>query len=154
MGEAPGELTARRQWVVFRFEDGRKPPYQPRHPQTNASATNPRTWGSIDEAREVVDGGEADGIGYALTTDDRVVFIDLAGSFWIPPGAFGHRLLRRLTELYYEANVIKWETLLHPGGDPREGMKKPPRYRNGLHDLRMARKRLRDRKKSSVSSEQ
>jgi hypothetical protein len=27
--------------------------------------------------------------------DGRVVFIDLAGSFWIPPGRFGHRLLRR-----------------------------------------------------------
>lgn len=89
-----------------------------------------------------------------LRPDGRVVFIDLAGSFWIPPGAFGHRLLRRLSELYYEANVIKWETLLHPGGDPRKGMKKPPRYLNGLHDLRTARKRLRDRKKSSVDSDQ
>lgn len=89
-----------------------------------------------------------------LTPEGRVVFIDLAGSFWIPPGSFGHRLLQPIIDVYYEANIIKWETLLHPGGDPREGMKKPPRYRNGLHDLRMARKRLRDRKKSSVSSDQ
>ncbi len=71
-----------------------------------------------------------------LSPDGRVVFIDLAGSFWIPPGKFGHRLLRRISALYYEANIIKWETVLHPGGDPREGMKKPPRYLNGLHDLR------------------
>jgi hypothetical protein len=79
-----------------------------------------------------------------LRPDGRVVFIDLAGSFWIPPGSIGYRLLRRIAALYYEANIIKWETLLHPGGDPRKGMKKPPRYRNGLHDLRTAWKRLRD----------
>ena len=78
-----------------------------------------------------------------LTPEGRVVFIDLAGSFWIRPGKFGHRLLRRISALYYEANVIKWETLLHPGGDPREGMRKPPRYFNGLNDLRTAWKRLR-----------
>jgi len=79
-----------------------------------------------------------------LSPDGRVVFIDLAGSLWIPPGKIGHRLLRRVSALYYEANIIKWETVLHPGGDPREGMKKPPRYLNGLHDLRRAWKRLRD----------
>jgi hypothetical protein len=80
-----------------------------------------------------------------LRPDGRVVFIDLAGSFWIAPGRFGHRLLRRISTLYYEANVIKWETLLHPGGDPRSGMKKPPRYLNGFRDLRTAWKRLRER---------
>jgi len=89
-----------------------------------------------------------------LTPEGRVVFIDLAGSFWIRPGKLGHGLLRRISALYYEANVIKWETLLHPGGDPREGMKKPPRYFNGLNDLQTAWKRLRDRKKSSVTSHQ
>jgi len=78
-----------------------------------------------------------------LTPEGRVVFIDLAGSFWIPPGRFGHRLLRRLCALYYEANVIKWETLLHAEGDPRQGKKKSPRYLDGLYDLRTARKRLR-----------
>jgi len=80
-----------------------------------------------------------------LRPDGRVIFIDLAGSLWIPPGKLGHRLLRNLSTLYYEANVIKWETLLHPGGDPRKGMKKPPRYLNGLNDLRTAWKRLRGR---------
>ncbi len=85
-----------------------------------------------------------------LSLDGRVIFIDLAGSFWIPPGKIGHGLLRRISTLYYEANVIKWETVLHPGGDPRKGMKKPPRYLNGLYDLRAARKRLREREKSSV----
>jgi len=78
-----------------------------------------------------------------LRPDGRVMFIDLAGSFWIPPGKFGHRLLRRVSALYYEANVIKWETLLHPDGDPREGTRKPPRYLNGLSDLLTAWKRLR-----------
>jgi len=75
--------------------------------------------------------------------DSRVVFIDLAGSFWIPPGRFGHRTLRRFIALYYEANIIKWETMLAPGGDPRKGQAKPPRYVHGLKDLWRAWKRLR-----------
>ncbi|MBD3871081.1 MAG: hypothetical protein IFJ97_06975 [Acidobacteria bacterium] len=77
--------------------------------------------------------------------DGRVVFIDLAGSFWIPPGRLGHRLLRRFIALYYEANIIKWETMLAPGGDPRKGQAKPPRYVHGLVDLWSAWKRLRVR---------
>ena len=77
--------------------------------------------------------------------DGQVVFIDLAGSFWIPPGRLGHRLLRRFIALYYEANIIKWETLLAPGGDPRKGQSKPPRYVHGLVDLWRAWKRLRSR---------
>lgn len=79
-----------------------------------------------------------------LRPDERVVFIDLAGSLWIQPGKIGYRLLRRISALYYEANIIKWETLLHPDGDPRKGKRKPPRYLNGLYDLRTAWKRLRD----------
>jgi hypothetical protein len=75
--------------------------------------------------------------------DGRVVFIDLAGSFWIPPGRFGHRLLKRFISLYYEANIIKWETMLAPGGDPRKGQSKPPRYVHGIKDLWTAWKRLR-----------
>ena len=75
--------------------------------------------------------------------DGQVVFIDLAGSFWIRPGRFGHRLLRHFIALYYEANIIKWETLLTPGGDPRRGRRKPPRYLHGLYDLHRAWKRLR-----------
>ena len=82
-----------------------------------------------------------------LRTDGRVVFIDLAGAFWIRPGRPGHRLLRRFITLYYEANIMKWETLLTPGGDPRQGRRKPPRYLHGLYDLRRAWKRLRLRAK-------
>ncbi len=78
--------------------------------------------------------------------DGRIQFIDLAGSFWIPPGRIGHRILRAFLKLYYEANTIKWETLLHPGGDPRLGQPKPPRYVHGLRDLVTAWKRLRRRR--------
>lgn len=78
-----------------------------------------------------------------LKADGQVVFIDLAGAFWIRPGRPGHGLLRRFIRLYYEANIIKWETLLTPGGDPRQGRRKPPRYLHGLYDLRRAWKRLR-----------
>jgi len=79
--------------------------------------------------------------------DGTIQFIDLAGSFWIPPGRLGHRVLRSFLRLYYEANTIKWETLLHPGGDPRLGQPKPPRYVHGLRDLVTAWKRLRSRRK-------
>jgi hypothetical protein len=78
-----------------------------------------------------------------LRPDGQVIFIDLAGSFWIRPGRPGHSLLRRFITLYYEANIIKWETLLTPGGDPRHGRRKPPRYLHGFYDLRRAWKRLR-----------
>jgi hypothetical protein len=88
-----------------------------------------------------------------LRPDGQVVFIDLAGSFWIPPGRLGHRLLRRFIELYYEANLIKWETLLAPGGDPRKGQAKPPRYIHGLVDLWQARKRLRGGARSDDSDD-
>jgi hypothetical protein len=88
-----------------------------------------------------------------LRPDGQVIFIDLAGSFWIPPGRFGHRLLRRFIDLYYEANLIKWETLLTPGGDPRDDQSKPPRYLHGFHDLRRAWKRLRGRARSDDSDD-
>ena len=74
----------------------------------------------------------------------------LEGTFTDEPGGLAYRLLRPVIDLYYEANIIKWETILHPGGDPRKGQKKPPRYVHGFTDLRAARKRLRERKKSSV----
>jgi hypothetical protein len=80
-----------------------------------------------------------------LRPDGRVIFIDLAGSYWVRPGGLGYRLLRPVIDLYYEANVIKWETLLSPGGDPRVGKKKPPRYVHGFKDLVEAWKRLRSR---------
>ncbi len=80
--------------------------------------------------------------------DGRVVFIDLAGAFWIPPGRLGHRFFRRFIALYYEANIIKWETMLAPGGDPRMGQAKPPRYVHGLVDLWSAWKRLKNRPSS------
>ncbi len=80
-----------------------------------------------------------------LRPDGQVIFIDLAGALWIRPGRPGYGLLRRFITLYYEANIIKWETLLTPGGDPRQGRRKPPRYLHGLYDLRRAWKRLRRR---------
>ncbi len=88
-----------------------------------------------------------------LTTDGRVVFIDLAGSYWVRPRGLAYRVLRPLIDLYYEANLIKWETLLHPDGDPRVGHRKPPRYVHGLADLWAAWKRIRGRTSSSVETE-
>ncbi|MFV2073077.1 MAG: hypothetical protein ACC742_10565, partial [Thermoanaerobaculales bacterium] len=75
-----------------------------------------------------------------VRSDGRVVFIDLAGAFWIAPGRLGHRLFRSFIALYYQANLIKWETLLTPGGDPRQ--RRTPRYYQGAIDLYRAWKRL------------
>lgn len=82
-----------------------------------------------------------------LRPDGQITFIDLASSIWVPPGRLGHRLFRAFIALYYEANMIKWETLLDPAGDPRRGKAKPPRYFNGAIDLYRAWGRLRERRK-------
>ena len=44
------------------------------------------------------------------------------------------------------ANIIKWETMFAPRGDPRKGQAKPPRYVPGIIDLWRAWKRLGDRR--------
>lgn len=50
----PGELCERRQWVIWRHEhrDGRwtKVPHQATSPQRRASATDPSTWSSFEQA--------------------------------------------------------------------------------------------------------
>lgn len=106
----PG-LDDRQQWVVFRFEPGdppKKPPYQSRFPDRNASATNRKTWASLDEALAAVAAGRGDGVGYALTEHDRVVFIDLdkcrnPETAAIDPWAL--EVLDKFTGCYCEASV-------------------------------------------------
>jgi primase-polymerase (primpol)-like protein len=68
----PQELRDRPQWVAHRNK-------RPINPVTGhaASTTDPATWGTSDAAVAMVDGGRADGIGFAFTTDDPYVGIDL-----------------------------------------------------------------------------
>lgn len=77
----PAELTALRQWVGWRWElrDGKwtKPLHQPRNIDAYAKSTEPRTWGTFDEAIAVYRAGRAAGVGFVLTADDPYVAIDL-----------------------------------------------------------------------------
>lgn len=74
------ELRLLRQWVCWRLEDrdGRKTkvPYGPRTHRL-ASATNPETWGSFDEATAAVAERGHTGIGFVFTAEDPYVGIDL-----------------------------------------------------------------------------
>jgi putative DNA primase/helicase len=90
----PEELRTRRQWVVWRYEqrDGRrtKVPYQARPPRDRgaggvqrafrASATDPSTWRSFEEAVHVAADG-FNGVGFVFTNDDPFTGIDLDGCF-------------------------------------------------------------------------
>jgi putative DNA primase/helicase len=42
-----------------------------------ASVTNPKTWGSYEQASHAADAGDADGVGFVLTADDPYCAVDL-----------------------------------------------------------------------------
>lgn len=70
----PQELKLRNQWVVWRYENGTKPPYNVNTGQL-ASSTNPATWSTFASAMDVV--SRWDGIGFVTCNDDPYTFIDL-----------------------------------------------------------------------------
>jgi putative DNA primase/helicase len=76
----PLELRERRQWVTWKFEqrDGKltKPPLRP-DASNYASADDPTTWGSFEEALATVEQGKARGVGFVFTADDPYVGVDL-----------------------------------------------------------------------------
>jgi putative DNA primase/helicase len=80
VGDAiPAELTRRRQWVCWRWEqrpDGKwtKPPYNART-GGHARANDPDTWAAFAEVQAAR--GQYDGIGYVLADGDPYVGIDL-----------------------------------------------------------------------------
>lgn len=79
----PAELTARRQWVLWRAEPPRTPGEKPvKMPYSihggRASSTDPATWGDFGAVVDAYEVGEAwNGIGYAFSNDDPFVGIDL-----------------------------------------------------------------------------
>ncbi len=78
----PVILRDRAQWVVWRYEtrDGKptKVPYRPRlKVATKASSTDPSTWDTYGAAITVAEHGKYGGVGYVLTKQDEIVFIDL-----------------------------------------------------------------------------
>lgn len=74
-------MLGRPQWALWRKEQrsGKttKMPYQVRHPNLNASHSDPATWASFDEAVSVLSRGEHDGLMFAFSETDNLVGVDL-----------------------------------------------------------------------------
>jgi putative DNA primase/helicase len=83
----PSELTARSQWVVWRWfrrgdgDDWTKPPYPPDNVGKPAKVNNPKDWSSFAAARARLEkkGANIHGVGYVLSDDDPFTAIDLDG---------------------------------------------------------------------------
>lgn len=74
----PTLLQARDHWVLYDVPGAADPkhPRQAKHPQWGADSTNPATWADFATASAAVMLDDANGIGYVLTKDDGLVFID------------------------------------------------------------------------------
>lgn len=76
----PDALQSYDQWVCWEtiLRDG-KPTKQPINPATGtaASATDPDTWGPLEDARSHLQAADVDGIGFVFTDEDPFVGIDL-----------------------------------------------------------------------------
>lgn len=75
-------LAASPHWVTWRWvtrAGGRrdKPPFNPRNPEAFASTRRPDSWAGFDLAAAAVARNEADGVGYVLLLDERLIALDL-----------------------------------------------------------------------------
>ncbi|MEZ6097855.1 MAG: hypothetical protein R3E01_02680 [Pirellulaceae bacterium] len=73
----PSELTERRQWVIWRYDDGSKVPYEPGG--RRAKSNDVATWTTYENAVEAYEQGGWAGIGYMFAADDPYCGIDLDG---------------------------------------------------------------------------
>ena len=77
---ALAHLRDKRCWVAwdYRFKNGRwtKPPFNPRTGRL-ASVTNPKTWGTFDEALASMNKHGLAGVGLVLTREGAIIGIDL-----------------------------------------------------------------------------
>ena len=75
----PMDMQMQKKWVAFVIRNGKKIPIDPKPEsgQKAASISNPDTWGSFEQAVNMVEHGRAHAIGYAMTVDDVLVFIDV-----------------------------------------------------------------------------
>ncbi len=78
----PKELTALKQWVCWRLEPDKKSgrdtkvPYSPSS-RYRASASNPSTWGTLDESVDAKDKYLFNGIGFVFTEECGIIGIDI-----------------------------------------------------------------------------
>lgn len=75
-------LAASPHWVTWRWvtrAGGRrdKPPFNPRNPDAFASTRRPDSWAGFDLAAAAVARNQADGVGYVLLLDERLIALDL-----------------------------------------------------------------------------
>ena len=76
----PEGLKKNRKWVGFKIGENGKKPIDPKSIggfTSYASISDPSTWGTFEEALKLVEAGLCEGIGYAITKDDGLIFIDL-----------------------------------------------------------------------------
>lgn len=76
----PEDLKMNRKWVGFKIGEQGKKPIDPKSIGgfiTYASISDPSTWGTFEEAVKLVEAGLCDGVGYAITKDDKLIFIDI-----------------------------------------------------------------------------
>lgn len=71
-------LAAYPQFVVWRLVDGKKLPYSPIHGGL-ASSTNPKDWGSYEQALAAATSGA--GVGFVFTERDPFWFLDIDGAW-------------------------------------------------------------------------
>ncbi len=83
----PAPLKVLRQWVCVRSDS--KIPMQAIRPEP-ASASDPDTWSSYEEARQAVEAGHYDGVGFVFREGGGLVGLDIDAAFedrlLTPPG--------------------------------------------------------------------
>lgn len=99
----PNQLQENSNWVNFNSEwDDQKQKFGNKRPIQTATGgyakvNDPATWGEFSPAVERCDTGKSNGIGYALTEDDNLVFIDLDKCF---DGAGPKPFAQHLVEIF------------------------------------------------------
>ena len=76
----PEELKKNKRWVGFEIGKNGKKPIDPKSIggfTSYASISDPSTWGTFEEAVKLVEAGLCEGIWYAITKDDKLIFIDV-----------------------------------------------------------------------------
>ena len=72
----PESMKIKKQWVAFKIRNGKKIPIDPKTHET-ASISDPNTWGTFEQAARLVGQGICPAVGYAMTEDDKLVFVDV-----------------------------------------------------------------------------
>jgi primase-polymerase (primpol)-like protein len=76
----PKDLTEIPQWVFWRYverdSEPTKVPYNP-HNNRKADTTDPKTWGTFEQAVIAASAYEGDGVGFVFSEDDTLAGVDL-----------------------------------------------------------------------------